>query len=42
MIECDLQSYLVGKLHVEVDVERVKVTEFLSSVHVYSQCSHVS
>ena len=39
MIECDLQSYLVGILHVEVDVERVKVIEFLSSVHVYSQCS---
>ncbi len=40
LIACDLQNYyLMGKLHVEVDVERVKVTEYLSPVHVYSQCS---
>ena len=36
---CDLQNYLVGKLHIEVDVELVKVTDYLSSFHVYSQCS---
>ena len=36
---CDLHNYLVGKLHIEVDVELVKVTEYLSSFHVYSQCS---
>ena len=36
---CDLQNYLVGKLHIEEDVELVKVTEYLSSFHVYSQCS---
>ena len=39
LIACDLQNYLVGKLHIEVDVELVKVTEHLSYVHVYSQCS---
>ena len=39
LIACDLQNYLVGKLHIEVDVELVKVTEHLSSFHVYSQCS---
>ena len=40
LIACDLQNYyLMGKLHVEVDVERVKVTEYLIPVHVYSQCS---
>ena len=39
LIACDLQHYLVGKLHIEVDVELVKVTEHLSSFHVYSQCS---
>ena len=40
LIACDLQNYyLMGKLHVEVDVEHVKVTEYLSPVHVYSQCS---
>ena len=35
LIACDLQNYLVGKLHIEVDVELVKVTEHLSSFHVY-------
>ena len=40
LIACDLQNYyLMGKLHVEVDVECAKVTEYLSPVHVYSQCS---
>ena len=39
LIACDLQNFLVGKLHIEVDVELVKVTEHLSSFHVYSQCS---
>ena len=39
LIACDLQNYIVGKLHIEVDVELVKVTEHLSSFHVYSQCS---
>ena len=36
LIACDLQNYLVGKLHIEVDVERVKVTKYSSSFHVYS------
>ena len=39
LIACDLQSYIVGNLHIEVDVELVKVTEYLSYFHVYSQCS---
>ena len=35
---CDLEEYLVGRLNIEVNVETVKATEYLSTFHVTSQC----